>query len=171
MRQRLLIPLILLVGVILGGALLVATDARAQQSWLELRNDVRIIGRIVATGDMVLDGDLHMTGDLAVDGAATSLPISVTSVVTVTNGGAEADCSNGGLIRIASSGNVGTGYIVTTTTNGVQCIVENTSNTTVTFTDTGWLRLAGNAALTQYDTLCLVSDNDGYWYQTCKNAN
>lgn len=159
MNKRLLYPLIVLVAVILGGAMLVAQDARAQQSWVELRNDVRVIGRIVATGDMLLDGNLNVRG------IVTSLPISTSTIYTVATDG-NIDCSNGGIQRVATAGNITTDNVLTTTTAGVTCYIYGVSAHNIVITDTNWNRLSGNATVTQYDVLELMTvDNSGYWHQ------
>ena len=46
----------------------------------------------------------------------------------------------------------------------------NNSNTTITISDTGTLKLSGNIALGQYDTLVLISDGTN-WVQLATTNN
>ncbi len=62
---------------------------------------------------------------------------------------------------LSSSGNVQTASIATGSAGDVLYMI-NTSNTTITITDTGTLKLGGNRALGQYDTLTLVSDGTNW---------
>jgi hypothetical protein len=62
---------------------------------------------------------------------------------------------------LSSSGNVQTASITAGTAGDVLYMI-NTSNTTITLTDTGTLKLGGNRALGQYDTLTLVSDGTNW---------
>jgi hypothetical protein len=165
-------------GIILLALSLFTGVALGQQSWLELRNDVNIFGRLFVQetsrfyGDVELEDSLTVADDLTVtDNLAVGgqLQQNVGGPTTVTNGGS-IDCSDGGLHLLTAAGTVGTATVVTTSVEGVECIFLNEAAQTITLTDTGVLLLAGNAALTQYDTLCLVSANS-VWHQTCKNAN
>lgn len=171
-----LLAIVALAVVLLGGAV------AAQTSWLELDNDVRIKHRLLndgaarflssveVEGALVVGGVITGDGGLTINGALAGSHLPVYGPFTVTTDGSQADCSKGGLVLLTSSGNVQTSKIVTTAVEGVQCIILNEANTTITFSDTASLKLAGNASITQDDTLCLVSANS-VWYQTCKNAN
>lgn len=64
---------------------------------------------------------------------------------------------------ISSAGTVGTASI-TVQAAGFELTLVNTAATTITFTDTGTLKLTGNIALGQYDTLRLISDGTN-WLQ------
>jgi hypothetical protein len=161
-----LVPLLLVGGIALapGGSGL---------GWYEIPGDVRLLGRVVvvaATGvettDLTVSDDTTLTGDLTVGG---TLAMDVDGPTTVTTDGT-IDCSTGGLHLLTAAGAVQTSLVTTTSVEGVECILLNEANQTITITDTGALLLAGNAAITQYDTLCLVSANS-VWHQTCKNAN
>jgi cytoskeletal protein CcmA (bactofilin family) len=172
---------------------LTIAPAVAQRSWLELDNDLRVFGRMLVHGNTILEGtlttledliiggdldvtgemnlteDLNLTGDLVIDGVIYGGSLAVSGPTTVTTDGT-VDCSDGGLHLLTAAGNVQTSLVTTTSVEGVECILLNEANVTILFTDTAALLLAGNASITQYDTLCLVSANS-VWHQTCKNAN
>ena len=62
---------------------------------------------------------------------------------------------------LSSSGNVQTASITAGTAGDILFLV-NTANTTITISDTGTLKLGGNRALGQYDTLTLMSDGTNW---------
>ena len=62
---------------------------------------------------------------------------------------------------ISSAGTVGTASI-TIQPAGFELTLVNTAATTITFTDTGTLKLTGNIGLGQYDSLRLMSDGTNW---------
>lgn len=81
------------------------------------------------------------------------------STVVVTSGGTITP--TGSYQPLSSAGTVGTSAIVAGTAGDLLYLI-NTSNTTITLTDTGTLKLGGNRALGQYDTLTLQSDGTNW---------
>lgn len=84
---------------------------------------------------------------------APNTPISVTQNMTIT--------AQGSYQPLTSAGNVGTAKIARGNAGDVLLLV-NTVNTTITISDTGTLKLGGNRALGQFDTLTLVSDGTNW---------
>ena len=70
---------------------------------------------------------------------------------------------------ISAAGAVSTGSIATGTAGEI-LILTNTAANTITISDTGTLKLAGDAAIGQYDTLTLLSDGTN-WLQVSKADN
>lgn len=62
---------------------------------------------------------------------------------------------------LTSAGTVQTASIAAGTAGDLLTLV-NTTNTSIVFTDTGTLKLAGNRTLGQFDTLTLVSDGSNW---------
>jgi hypothetical protein len=143
-----------------------STDDLVVGDDLTVTDDVVVAGSVAITDDLTVTDDTVLTGDLAVGGTHS---MDVDGPTTVTSGGS-INCSTGGLHLLTAAGAVGTSTVVTTATEGVVCVLLNEAAQTITLTDTGVLLLTGNAALTQNDTLCLVSANS-VWHEMCKNAN
>lgn len=87
--------------------------------------------------------------------------ISVTQGLTIT--------AAGSYQPLESAGNVSTGAI-TAGAAGDVLILANTANTTITISDTGTLKLSGNLALGQYDSVTLISDGTN-WIQAATSNN
>lgn len=87
------------------------------------------------------------------------LRLSPQSALTVTAGGTVSP--QGSYQPLTAAGAVGTSSITAGSAGDVVVFV-NTSSNTITFTDTGTLKLSGNAALAQYDTLTLLADGTNW---------
>ncbi len=81
------------------------------------------------------------------------------STVTVTTDGTITP--TGSYQPLSSSGSVQTASITAGTAGDILFLI-NTANTTITISDTGTLKLGGNRALGQYDTLTLISDGTNW---------
>lgn len=129
----------------------------------------------INTGDLdVTLGDASIGGDLATTGADTVGTFRIDTAagaITVTPGGTVTPAGSYQPITAASTG-TGTSAIAgcATGTAGERVTFINTSANTITFTDTGTLKLAGNAALGQYDSLGVICDGTN-WVQTTKADN
>lgn len=122
----------------------------------------------VTLGDASIGGDLMTTG---VDTVGTFRIDTAAGAITVTPGGTVTPAGSYQPITAAASG-TGTSTIAgcATETAGERVTFINTSANTITFTDTGTLKLAGNAALGQYDSLGVICDGTN-WVQTTKADN
>ena len=76
---------------------------------------------------------------------------------------------SGALMPLTSAGDVSTGSI-TAGTNGDILLLLNTVNHTITISDTGTLKLSGDAALGQYDSLLLGCDGTN-WIELAQADN
>ncbi len=133
-------------------------------------NDFTSSDDLVSTDDVTVGDDLNVTDQSNLAGAVvTSADVGNTAetTVTVTSGGTVTPL--GRFTPLSSSGNVGTSAIAGCAAGDAyseDIVLINMANTTITFTDTGTLKLSGNAALAQYDTLWLKCDNlHGNWIQ------
>jgi hypothetical protein len=115
---------------------------------------------VVATGHITA-GDNLTVGEFAA--------LSRQGVVTVTNSGA---ITPGGSYQpLVATTAVGAGAIASSTlTAGQLLFFTNIGTPTITLTDTGRLRLSGNAALGQYDTITLLFDGE-YFIETAQTDN
>ena len=118
------------------------------------------------TGATALASTLTVAGNAAFSGDVAFVP---QAAVTVTNG-SEINPTTA-YIPLTSAGTVGTSSILTaTSTVGDLIVLVNTANTTITISDTGALRLSGNIALGQFDTLTLLFDGTA-WNQLATSNN
>lgn len=72
--------------------------------------------------------------------------------------------------QITAAAARGTSSVAGVATAGRVLTLVNVGSNTITLTDTGTLKLAGNAALGQYDSLVLLSDGTN-WIQLAKTDN
>ena len=152
-----------------------AQSARQQFDWLlakrlNVDTDVAIGDDLSVVGDAAVTGNATVAGTLGVTGAATfasNMIISPAAVITVTQDMTITPA--GGYQPLASAGTVGTAVVAAGTAGSVVRFV-NTTNTTITLTDTGTLKLSGNLALGQYDSVTVVSDGTN-WVQLATSNN
>lgn len=164
-----------LVAVLLSAALAATLNAQGIKQQFE-----HVVARaLTVQGAATLNADLTVADDLTVGDAvtATSLDaatviadvarltpataISVTQGLTIT--------AAGSYQPLESAGNVSTGAI-TAGAAGDVLILANQANTTITISDTGTLKLSGNLALGQYDSVTLISDGAN-WIQAATSNN
>lgn len=141
------------------------------------RLTVSKLGAIIQLGDLeVTEGNVEIPlGDLTVTAGDTTLGghliTTPATAITVTPGGTVTPAGYYQPITAAASG-TGTSSIAgcSSDTAGKRVVFVNTSSNTITFTDTGTLKLAGNAALGQYDALGVICDGTN-WVQVTKADN
>jgi hypothetical protein len=102
--------------------------------------------------------DLEVQDWLAV-AAQTAISVTHDAIITPT----------GSYQQLESAGTVGTSSIAAGSAGQILVLV-NTTNTTITISDTGTLKLSSNAALGQYDSLTLISDGTN-WIEIGEGGN
>lgn len=146
-------------------------------------------GNASVTGNTTVGGTLAVTGATSGAGAAFSGQVSAgtglvstgsTSVGTflVTQQGTTQVLTPDGTLTpvtsyqpISSTAAIGTSSVGSAAA-GTRLDIVNVGGQTITFTDTGTLRLSGNIALGTADTLSLVSAGTGQgWYQLATTNN
>lgn len=160
--------LAVLVAVLLSvGAVTAADNAQSISQFVRINTQHLTVSRTTTlTGAASLASTLDVVGATELGAGLAFTPQSAT---TVTNGGSITPA--GVYVPLTSSGNVGTSSVVTTSaTAGDIAIFVNTANTTITISDTTPLRLTGNIALGQYDTLTLLFDGST-WNQLATSNN
>lgn len=118
---------------------------------------------VSASRDVVAGRDVQAGGDVLVSG----LLVTARAAQTVTMNGAITPVA--AYMQLTSAGNVGTNNILTGTA-GQRLTLVNGVNTTITISDSGRMKLSGNIALGQYDSLQLISDGAN-WVQLSTSDN
>lgn len=121
------------------------------------------INDAITTEDLTVTDDLVVTDDATIgdDLNVADLIASTYTTITVTPG--STITPTGMYQRITSATAAGTSAIANPTA-GRLLIVVNVGSNTITLTDTGTLKLSGNAALAQYDAIQLLGDGTN-WIQ------
>lgn len=140
-----------------------AQSGRALFNWIIADRVLVQDGGLTVTGPSAL-ADTALTGDMSLTG---DLDLTAQTAITVTNGATLTPL--GAYQPLRSSGNVGFGAIATGSA-GQLLVLTNQTNTTITITDTGTLKLGGNVALGQNDSVTLISDATN-WYQLATSNN
>jgi hypothetical protein len=125
-------------------ALLAVASVAVAQGTIPTNRFSRVVTRYLTVSD-----DATITDNLTVDGVI----LSAASVITLTNGGTLTIADS--FHPIASAGTIGASLSCPA---GLISVIENTVNQTITFTDTGTVRLTANFAMGQYDTLTVIGD-------------
>lgn len=170
------ITLSLMVGVVLTLLLAVALNAqgvRQNFEWIIAKRLTVDTSASIGT-DLTVGDDVTVTGDVTADGLTLTsvgtidtLRLSAATAISVTQGLTITPA--GSYQPLESAGTVSTGAITAGTAGDVLTLVNGT-NTTITISDTGTLKLSGNIALGQYDSLVLISDGTN-WVQLATTNN
>ena len=176
--KKILIAILFCVALLATGGTALAQGGGA--GWFDFVTDVRLLGQVWVLNDLLIGDDLTVTdGVTAADLTATDdatvgddlniadLIASTYTTVTVTSG--STITPTGMYQRITSAGNLGTSSIANPTA-GRLLVLVNVANTTITLTDTGTLKLSGNAALAQYDSIQLMGDGTN-WIQIAPESD
>ena len=130
---------------------------------LTVTDDLIAGGDITSTGDITAGDDLTVTDKANVNEIvltpATSITATQNMTLTFTTSAqpmAAADSLSFGIISGGTAGDI--------------LILHNSSDTTITITDTGTIMLSGNISLAQYDTAVLYCDGTN-WLQLAESNN
>lgn len=132
--------------------------------WFDFVTDVRLHGQVKILNDLVIDDDLTVTDDATV----TDLFVAQRTAQTITAGGTITP--TGTYHQITADAARGTSSVAGVSTAGRVVTLVNVGSNTITLTDTGTLKLTGNIALGQYDSLLLLSDGTN-WVQLATANN
>lgn len=182
MRQRFFVAgflsLVLLCGLLLTlhfSQLTVAQSDLTNLDTVRISNDLTVVDD-TATEDFTVS-DLATIADLAVTEQMTLSDDLIVAGDQVNTPGTVVVVSDGSTITpisayqpISSAGTTGTN-VVGGCTAGKVATLANQANTTITITDSGNLRLAGNFAMGQYDTLTMRCHNGTLWLEVARANN
>lgn len=144
--------------LVLAGALFVLAVPTVAQSGTTGFTNVRILYDLTV-GDDATVADDFTTADLYASKQTVQV-VSAGGTITPT----------GMYHPISSTVATGTSSVVGVSTAGRLVTSINVGSNTITLTDTGTLKLAGNAALGQYGNITLLSDGTN-WIQLAKSDN
>jgi hypothetical protein len=153
------VALILLAGVAVG-----VSAQSGGAGFYDFETSVRMWQNLRVLGTTTLVGDLNATDDLTVSDLATIGKIRNTVPATQTLAADVEITNTNSYLLISAAGNIGTGDVAdcTLANQGDVLAIENVSNTTITITDTGVLKLSGNAVLAQWDNLLIFCDGTNW---------
>jgi hypothetical protein len=145
--------------------------AGTQFDWL-VAQKLTITGNADVVGTTTLATANVTTGNLTTANITTAeiggdLSLDAATVITLTSGATLTP--NSSYQPIAAAGNIGFGAIAAGAEGDLLTVI-NVTNTTITITDTGTLKLSGNLALGQYDSATLLSDGTN-WIQLATSNN
>ena len=147
------------------------TDSLGVSNLFEIRDAATPVWYAADGGNVTHTGNYALTGDHAVSGLLTvtdELLIGATAAISITTGGTITP--TGSFQLLESAGNVGAALSVSGYTTGDFLLLTNTSNTTITITDTGTAKLESNWAGSQYDQLLLIFDGTNWLEITRGNS-
>lgn len=144
--------------VVVAAALFLLAMPTVAQSGITNFTNVKLSGDLTVGDDATVSDDLT-TADLYLTQQSTQ---TITYQGTITPTGA--------YHQIAASAARGTSSIAGASTAGRVVTLVNIGSQTITLTDTGTLKLSGNAALGQYDNITLIADGTN-WIQVSKTDN
>lgn len=145
-------------GTTVNGAAEIATTGQITGSQVNATGDLYAADDVTAQDDVTSIDDVIVGGEVRL--ARQAQTVTMNGWITPT----------GSYMYLSAGGTVGTSRILSGTTQGQLLYMEMSSNQTLTISDTGWLKLSGNIALGQYDTLTLMWDGS-YWIQYATSNN
>lgn len=174
----------LLVGVLLVGVLFVGVNAQTFYSVFDdvLMKSLTVTGASTLSGATTVGGTLtgasaNFTSGISTNGSVVAYGSSSVGTFLALTPGTTQVLVNGSTLTPVSSNQpissvaaAGLSDIGATAAGTILRIV-NTGSQTITFTDTGTLRLSGDIALGQYDSLMLMSAGVGQGYIQMGTSN
>lgn len=138
--------------------------------WYDIEPATRFKQQVWFNGAITADTDLTLGDDLTVvdDFTAADYFATQQSAQTITFGGTITP--TGTYHQITAAAARGTSSVAGVSTAGRLIVLVNVGSNTITLTDTGTLKLSGNIALGQYDSLELISDGTN-WIQLATTNN
>ena len=171
MKNKSLLALLFTLALFLSGyAVMEAQTIKQNFEWIVAKRiTVTLNGITVQRGGVTVTDGVTAADITASDDLTTlDLYLTQTSVQTITVGGTITP--TGSYHQITASAARGTSSVSGVSTAGRVLTLVNIGSNTITLTDTGTLKLAGNAALGQYDSITLLSDGTN-WIQVSKADN
>lgn len=152
---------VLLTAALLLPTIVLAQTGRSNFDWIVVRRLTVGTGDITAQDDVTVTDDVTINDDLTVvdDALLGELNLTAAAIITPTQGGT---LSPGGSFQRLSAGDAVSFGAITAGTAGDVLVLYNTVNQTITISDTGALKLTGNIALGQFDSLTLISDGTNW---------
>lgn len=140
-----------------------------------------VLAQVSNFGSVTLEGDLIVGDDATVTDGLTTADLTVSDDATVADLYVAQQTAQtiiyqgtitptGTYHQITAAAARGTSSVAGVSTAGRVVTLVNVGSNTITLTDTGTLKLSGNAALGQYDSLVLISDGTN-WIQLSKTDN
>ena len=154
----------LAVTLLLAAILFVLAVPTVAQSGVTNFTNVKLSGALTVGTDVTINDDATVADDLTTD----DLFLDKQSAQTITDGGTITP--TGAYHQITAAAARGTSSVAGVGTAGRVLVLVNVGSNTITLTDTGTLKLSGNAALGQFDTITLLSDGTN-WIQVSKTDN
>ena len=143
--------------------------------WFDFVTDVRLHGQVKVLNDLTIDDDATVGDQLIVSGDATiaddlNIADLIGSTYTTITVGYQGTITPTGMYQLlTATAPRGTSSVADPTAGRVVTLV-NVGSQTITLTDTGTLKLAGNVALGQYDSVTLLGDGTN-WIQVGTSNN
>lgn len=144
--------------------LLLMTLPSVAQSGVTNFTNIKASGDVIAGDDLVAGDDATIADNLT----TADLYATQSSSQTITFGGTITP--TGMYHQITAAAARGTSSVAGVDTAGRVVVLVNVGSNTITLTDTGTLRLSGNIALGQFDSLTLLSDGAN-WVQVSTANN
>lgn len=160
--KKILIAILFCVALLATGGTALAQGGGA--GWFDFVTDVRLHGQVWILNDLTIGDDLTVDAVTASGNVTVGddLFVAQQTAQTITAGGTITP--TGTYHQITAAAARGTSSVAGVSTAGRVVVLVNVGSNTITLTDTGTLKLTGNIALGQYDSLGLISDGTN-WIQ------